>query len=175
MSFLVLFGFVVTSFGFAMVRTRLKASKLSRLSWEDLVARLKPVPVDGISIIAVDYLQPTKGQIDIETNDLWAMVGGLEGLKSMYANAEVLIALAGYAQQWNPEESVIVGERMRRDGLALRRATKKLSLGFVVGFGVHGPFHVQEAASAYYLMRRRLLALYETSHVERYSRLAAAL
>jgi hypothetical protein len=48
-------------------------------------------------------------------------------------------------------------------------------MSFLVGFGVHGPFHVQEAASAYYLMRRRLLALYETSHVGRYSRLAAAL
>ena len=38
-----------------------------------------------------------------------------------------------------------------------------------------GPFHLQEATSAYYLMRERLLALYETSHAGRYERLAAAL
>jgi hypothetical protein len=175
MSLLVLFGLVISIFGFAFLRTRLKASRLSRLSWDDLVGRLKPVPFSGISTIAVDYLQPSKGQIDIETNELWAMIGGLEGLQSMYANAEILIALAGYAQRWNLDESVIVAERMRRDGIKLRRATSKLSMSFLVGFGVHGPFHVQEAASAYYLMRRRLLALYETSHVGRYSRLAAAL
>jgi hypothetical protein len=175
MSFLVLIGFLFAVLVFAILRTRRKASKLSRLSWEDLVARLKPVPVSGISTIAVDYLQPTKGQIDIETNELWAMIGGLEGLRSMYANAEILIALAGYAQRWNSDESVIVAERMRRDGVKLRRATSKLSMSFLIGFGVHGPFHVQEAASAYYLMRRRLLALYETSHAGRYSRLAAAL
>ena len=79
MSFLVLIGFLFAVLVFAILRTRRKASKLSRLSWEDLVARLKPVPVNGISTIAVDYLQPTKGQIDIETNELWAMIGGLEG------------------------------------------------------------------------------------------------
>ena len=35
--------------------------------------------------------------------------------------------------------------------------------------------HVQEAASAYYLMRARLLALYETSHAGRYPALSAVL
>jgi hypothetical protein len=146
--------------------------------WDDLVGRLVPGPVEGIAaiaVIAVDYLQPTKGQLEIKTGQLWVMIGGLEGINSMYANAEILLALAGYAQRWNPDESVIVGERMRRDGLILRRATKKLSLGFVTGIDTHGPFHVQEAASAYYLMRRRLLVLYETSHVGRHSRLAAAI
>ena len=37
------------------------------------------------------------------------------------------------------------------------------------------PLHAQEASSAYYLMRQRLLSLYETSHVSRYPALAAAL
>jgi len=77
--------------------------------------------------------------------------------------------LAGFAQQWNFQESVIVGERMRRDGLALRRAARKVWVGMLFGYGkAHGPFSVQEAASAYYLMRQRLLALYETSHAGRY-------
>jgi hypothetical protein len=37
------------------------------------------------------------------------------------------------------------------------------------------PFNVHEAASAYYLMRQRLLALYETSHAGLYPALAAVL
>lgn len=38
-----------------------------------------------------------------------------------------------------------------------------------------GAFNVQEAASAYWLMRERLLALYQTSHAGRYPRLVDAL
>jgi len=131
------------------------------LSWEDLVAMLEPVSIDGIVKIALDYLQPVRGQLAIETNEMWSLIGGVEGLRRMQANAEVLIALAGLAQQWNFQGSAIVGERMRRDGLALRRASRKVS--------------VQEAASAYYVMRGRLLTLYQTSYAGRYPPLAVAL
>ena len=37
------------------------------------------------------------------------------------------------------------------------------------------PFHLHEAASSYYLMRQRLLALYQTSHSGLYPRLAEVL
>jgi hypothetical protein len=174
MSFLVLFGLAILVVGFAYLRTRRKASKLSSMNWDDLIGKVAPVCVDGISTIAVDYLQPTKGQLRIGTAEMWAMIGEAEGVRRMYANAEVLIALAGYAQRWNPMESLIVAERMRRDGLILRRAVLKLSLSVVVGRDASlGPFNVQEAASSYYLMRQRLLALYETSHAGRYPQLAA--
>lgn len=176
MSFLVLFGMTIVFVGFPLVRTRIRVSRLARLSWEELVAKLEPVAVAGISTVARDYLQPVKGQISIEPNSLWTMIGEADGMRRMSANAEILIALAGYAQRWNFHESVIVAERMRRDGLALRRATMRLSFASALGYGhVRGPFNVQEAASAYYLMRQRLLALYETSHAGRYPHLAAAL
>ena len=88
----------------------------------------------------------------------------------------VLLALAAHTQRWNPSESVIVVERMRRDGMLLRRAARRLFLRYVFESDqASGPFSVQEATSAYYLMRERLLALYETSHAGRYARLAAAL
>ena len=176
MRFLILFGLMILFFGLVFVRARVKASRLSRLSWDDLLSKLEPVPMGGISTVALDYLQPSKGQITIETDDLWALIGGTDGLRRMYANAEILIALAGYAQRWNVNESFIVVERMRSDGIVLRRATHRLSMSLVLGWGrVRGPFRVQEAASAYYLMRQRLMALYETSHAGRYPRLAAAL
>ena len=150
--------------------------RLASTSWNDLLARLATVPTKGITEIALEYLQPSRGQIGIQTDDLWAMVGGSEGLAQMRANADVLLALAGYAQQWNFEESVIVAERMRHDALTLRRATFRIALGVVLNYGkARGPFYVQEAASAYYLMRVRLLALYETSHAGRYPDLSAAL
>ncbi len=174
MSFIILFALAISALGFALARTSADRTKLSRLSWEDLVGRLQPVSVDGILTVALDYLQPGKDQIRIETSEMWEMIGGAEGVRRMHANADILIALAGYAQRWNPTESVIVAERMRRDGLTLRRAALKLSSNVMTSQGaIHGPFNVQEAASSYYLMRQRLLALYETSHAGRYPQLAA--
>ncbi len=176
MSFTALLGLTVFGAGTGLLQTHRKARSLSRLSWEDLLASLKPVSADGINAIALDYLQPGKGQTRIETDQLWEMIGGLEGISRIRANADVLLALAGYAQRWNPQESLIVAERMRRDGLALRRAALKLLVTLPLGLGkARGPFNVQEAAGAYYLMRQRLLALYETSHAGRYPQLAAVL
>jgi hypothetical protein len=175
MTFLVLFAAAIFLIGFAFVRTHLKSSRLSRLSWEELVSMLEPLPADGIASVAIEYLHPAKGQIGIETDQLWTLIGGADGLQRMRSNADILIALAGYAQRWNFNESVIVAERMRRDALLLKRATFRLGLDLALGQGkIRGAFNVQEAASAYYLMRQRLLALYETSHVGRYSYLAAA-
>ena len=152
-----------------------KKSQLAAVTWEQLVSKLEAIPMEGITRVATDYLQPRKGQLAIETDEMWFLIGEEQGLMRMEANADVLIALAAFASQWNFEESVIVAERMRRDGLALRHAVRKLALGRVLGDKTTGPFYVQEAASRYWLMRERLLALYETSHAGRYPRLAAAL
>ena len=174
MSFVSVFGLTVIGVGGGLLLTNRTSSSLSRLEWDDLLARLKPVSTDGLCQIALDYLQPGKDQTRIETDELWKLIGGFEGIRRIAANADVLLALAGYAQRWNPKESLIVAERMRRDGIALRRASRKLLLSLPLGLGrARGPFNVQEAAGAYYLMRQRLLALYETSHVGRYPQLAA--
>ena len=176
MRFLILFGLTVAMVVLASGWTHVKASRVARLDWDDLVGRLKPVPFAGVSAIALDYLQPRKGQMRIETDELWTLIGGYDGVRRMYDNAGILLALAAYAERWNPGESLIVGERMRRDAVLLRRASQRLLLRFVLGSDrLRGPFSVQEATSAYYLMRERLLALYETSHAGRYARLAAAL
>ena len=152
----------------ALVLSRKTSVKLSRSSWEDLVAKLQPVSNSGITAVAREYLNPVKGQIEAEPAQLWEAIGNAEGLERMRANADVLIALAAYTEQWNRVEGRIVAERMRRDGLALRRAVRRLTLFLYFGIGTrHAAFCIHEAASSYYLMRQRLLALYETSHVSR--------
>jgi hypothetical protein len=85
-----------------------------------------------------------------------------------------------YTQRWNFNEGVIVSERMRRDALALRRSVRRVELRrvlckFIRRFGLREPFDVHEAVASYYLMRQRLLALYETSHAGLYPALAAVL
>ncbi len=176
MSFVLTLLAVALTVGLLYALALRKKNRLASVTWEELVRQLEEVPMSGITRVALDYLQPAKGQLAIQTDEMWLLIGGSEGLKRMQANAEVLVQLAAFAQQWNLEESIIVAERMRREGVTLRRAIKKIQMGLVFGYGgATGPFRVQEAASAYYLMRRRLLALYEANHVGRYGRLSIAL
>jgi len=159
-----------------LIRTQVSTSQLSSLKWEDLIARLQPVEREGITAMAVEHLHPGPSQLGKAADEMWKMIGGAKGLARMRANADVLIALAAHAQAWNLEEGVIVAERMRRDGLALRRAVVGVGLGMTCGYGKgRAASYIREAASAYYLMQLRLLALYEASHAARYSSLAAAL
>lgn len=159
----------------ALLRSQSNAAELSQSSWEALIAKLQPVPTTGIIAVAREYLNPVKGQIDTEPEELWERIGGIDGLEHMRANADVLLALAACAEQWNRVESRIVGERMRRDAVALRRAVRGITISMYLDSGRgRAAFHVHEAASAYYLMRQRLLALYETSHAARLPALSAA-
>ena len=168
-SFLVVFLVVVVA------RSHVKNNRLSKLGWNELLMRVQPVSIDGISAVALDYLHPVMGQLQVGPGDLWLMIGGDEGVRRMYDNAQIMIALAGYAQRWNPLESAVVAERMRRDAVALRRATLRLALGALGRRSkLLSRFDLHEAAAAYYLMRQRLLALYETSHAARYPLLLAA-
>jgi hypothetical protein len=172
----IILGVVFIFLALGLVRTQLSARRLATLSWEDLLTKLEPVETDGITALAVEYLNPGNLQLGIRPDDIWNMIGCAEGLSRMRANSDVLIALATYAQRWNLNEGAIVAEQMRRDGMALRRAVVGIGLGMTCGYGKgRVPSYVHEAASAYYLMRLRLLALYQTSHAGRYPTLAAAL
>lgn len=148
--------------------------------WNDLIAKLNRLDVAGLSAIAIDYLTPHRDQINMEPKEIWEFLGGYEGLKKMRDNAEIMLALAAYAQRWNFEEAVIVTERMRLDAATLRRAVRRVELGLIPSkllrhYRFVLPVHAQEASSAYYLMRQRLLALYGTSHADLYPALTACL
>jgi hypothetical protein len=172
----VLLGVVFIFLAFGLVRTQVDARRLAGLSWEDLLAKLEPVETDGITALAVEYLNPGNSQMPIKRDDIWNLIGCAEGLSRMRANSDVLIALATYAQGWNLDEGAIVAEQMRRDGMALRRAVVGIGIGMTCGYGKgRVPSYIHEAASAYYLMRLRLLTLYQSSHAGRYPTLAAAL
>jgi hypothetical protein len=179
LSYLV-FGALLCGIAGTVLIDWLASRKRSQREWHDLVASLHRVDFEGVSTVAVDYLTPHRGQIDMEPDQIWHFLGGYEGLKKMRENAEIMLALAAYAQQWNFEEGVIVTERMRNDAAQLRRAVRRVELGLLPArlsrrFRFTLPLHAQEACSAYYLMRQRLLSLYETSHECRYPALAASL
>jgi hypothetical protein len=178
-SYLVFAG-VLCALAGVVLFDRNSARKSSKREWHDLVARLQHVDFAGVTTVALDYLTPRRGQIDIEPDKIWESLGGYEGLKKMRENAEIMLELAAYAQRWNFDEAVIVTERMRHDAALLRRAVRRVEWGLLPlrlmrHFRLTLPLHAQEASSAYYLMRQRLLSLYETSHECRLPALAASL
>ncbi len=173
-------GALLCGFAGALIANRRMERKLAQLDWNDLVSGLYKLDMVEISAVATDYLNPHRGQIDMTPNEIWEFLGGYEGLRRMRKNADILLALAAYAQRWNFDEAVIVTERMRLDAASLRRAVRRVELGMLPfwllrRFQLTLPIHAQEASSAYYLMRQRLLSLYETSHSGRYPTLAACL
>jgi hypothetical protein len=155
--------------------------KINTQNWHDLVSQLHQLNRDGVTLLAREFLQPHPDQIAIEPEKMWEMIGGYPALKEMAENARILLSLAGYAQQWNFEEGVIVAERMRRDALAVRRAVHRIALRRAASLllprrlRVLDAFDLHEAVSSYHLMCQRLLALYQTSHAGLYPALAEIL
>jgi hypothetical protein len=172
---ILLLTFVVLLAG-GLVWLQVSAHRAAARSWEELVSQLQHIPPRGLEIVALDYMEPKPNQLKLEPEHLWALIGGLEGLRAMRRNANLLIALAAYVQRWNFDEGVIVTERMRQDAIQLKRALFHIRMERVLRrTPLRTPFYLQQAASAYYLMTRRLLALYATSHAGLLPALRAAI
>lgn len=177
---LAVFFFGLCGFALLVCMARRASLVVGNKSIEALLCELEPLDIGGLSCVANDFLEPTRGQVSIEPEVIWHMVGGESGLQRMRRNADVLLALAAIASEWNDEEGAIVTERMRFDAVRLRSAVRQVRLGMAlqVVTGSHAisvPFRLQEAASSYYLMRQRLLALFETSNIALLPALSQAL
>jgi hypothetical protein len=173
-------GLLLAACSIFAIYSQRKGVRLSERGWEALLAEIQNIDTDALATVALDYLNPPRRQTSLQPRELWKLVGAYEGLRRMRANADLMLALVAHASDWNFEEATIVGERMRRDALRLRRAVWKIELGFLPStmlrrFYLHTPFQIQEAAAAYYLMRQRLLTLYSATHSGRYPALAAVI
>ena len=152
-----------------------KAHKQRSATWDGLAAKLEALPQRGLEAVALDNLQPKDNQLQFEPSELWQLVGGMEGLRRMRSNADIMIALAAHVHQWNYEEAIIVAERMRRDAVQLKKAVFRIRMAMFLRRQMTVPFNIHEAATSYYLMTQRLLVLYQRSHAGLYPRLVAAL
>lgn len=138
--------------------------QLSKQTWRSLLLRIKPVNIEGLRAIAECYLQPDKDQLRLEPAEMWKIVGGLDGILRLRSNASAMLDLAVFAERWNQAEGPVISEMIRRDAIRLKWAITRIQLTFLfqVGF-LRAPFHIQEAVSSYYLIRSRLLGLYQNS------------
>ncbi len=173
---IVITALVTILLGCALLHSYITAKRLAACTWDELVAKLHPVESNGVMTVALNHLVPERDALNLEPQKMWILMGGLEGVQRMRENGRILVALASYVERWNFDEGIIIAERMRRDGMQLRRAVTRIMLATFLGRQrMRVPFYLQEVASSYYLMRQRLLVLYETNHAGLYSRLAEAL
>jgi hypothetical protein len=124
----------------------------------------------GIKEVASDFLVPDSRHVDprsdlaLQPEDIWDLIGGLEGIEVMERNGKVLIDLAYYVQRWN-DEAVTVAEQLRLDAIQISQQLRLLRKSLKKGRSEpHVPVYMQRATASYYLMTRRLLALCEASH-----------
>jgi hypothetical protein len=162
-----------------IIRTRVRREEAS---WEQLLARLVPVNRTGIQEVAAAFLDPTGEELDprraerhLESRDIWDFIGGIDGLRIMRQNAEVLIDLASYVSRWNPE-ALVVAEQLRLDANEIKNALSRIERARSKGrLASSFPIDAPRAAAAYYLMTQRVSALYEISQEGRLAQLEAAI
>jgi Flp pilus assembly protein TadB len=158
-----------------------RAQRSTQRNWEQLLKRLSAVDRSSIAEVALDIIDESGQQrmdensANLEPAQLWKLVGGLEGLEVLEANCAVLVDLAFYVQQWYPE-ALVVAEQLRLSTreiewhvgrLKSAQQTGKLESAF--------PMYAQPAVAKYYLMTRRVLALYEEGNLAMLADLRKAL
>jgi hypothetical protein len=157
-------------------------NRRENLSWEELLAQLRPMTRVGIEEVATVFLFPSSEQLDarcsdirLESQDVWDFIGGVEGIETMRHNARVLIDLAYYVQRWNPQAS-LVAEQLRLDANQIRVSLSRIQASKRNGtLDKWFPIHATRATAAYYLMTRRLYALYEVSNAGLLNQLKASI
>jgi len=53
--------------------------RISKCTWDQLVARIQPVGAEGVYRGRWINLAPAKNQLRIEPEEMWNLLGGLEG------------------------------------------------------------------------------------------------
>jgi hypothetical protein len=168
--FVTLLVWVVASIITAWIYYYLRSRKLHGKSWETILARVIPIDRGNLRIVALDLLGDADeldrrdGPCELESSDIVELVGDLQGLEAIRSNCEALIDLACYCQRLYPE-AIVIAEALRLNAREIRWHLDRLDAAARNGssraaFGEYA----QRIATIYYLMTRRLIALYEIAN-----------
>ena len=152
---------------FSIVQMRRKSAG----RWEDIIKRLKPIDRDSVEEVAFDIITPSgERRTDDESStldaaEIWSLIGEWEGLETLKHNCSVLIDLAFYVQQWYPE-ALAVAEQLRLSAREIEWHISRLQTAQTTGkLETVIPMYAQQAVATYYVMTRRVLALYEQGNI----------
>lgn len=147
-----------------------KSRATGKAQWEQLIARYKFVDRDSIQQVAFDqidgsgWLRNDEAARSLNSSEIWKLIGGMQGLEILEANSAVLIDMARYLQRWYPE-AMTTAEQLRKGAEEIQWHVGRLK-GAVRPEKVTSEFadYARPAIASYYLMTRRVLALYEAAN-----------
>lgn len=146
---------------------RIRTEKHPYGSWEKLLGRLSAVNRENVALIALSLVDES-GQRRGDENDanldeaqIWSMIGGIKGLETLERNCAVLVDLVFYVQQWYPE-ALAIAEQLRLNAREIEWHIGRLKSAAKAGRAEKAfSEHAEEVVAIYYVMTRRVLALYE--------------
>lgn len=150
-------------------------------NWEELMRRLVPVDRSAIKTVALYRAHPPVETAsappakELGKKDIWNLIGGMEGIRHIENNSEVLIDMALYLQHWYPDAGEIAEElrleanRLKWHVKRLREAEKNACLE------AHFHLYGRQAAESYYLMVQKTIELYRHAQATLLGDLQAAI
>lgn len=149
--------------------------------WEEILSRLAIVDRDSVALIALDFVdesgdrKPTDDDTDLDPSQIWPLIGGMKGLEVLERNCAVLVDLVFYVQQWYPE-ALGIAELLRSNTREIQYHVSRLKATEKTGkLAASFPDYAQRVIATYYLMTRRVLALYEQANLPGLAELQKAL
>jgi hypothetical protein len=179
LSFLFLAGILIAVILVVGIRYALRLRASTRTEWEALLKSLTAIDRDGVDTVALDAIESSgrrrTDQLarELEPNEIWKLLGGLEGVKRLESNSRILVEMAAYLQRSHPEAAAVAEElRLQAKELELhvgrlRMADEQGSLEF------HVPTYAQNVAIIYYLMEQRLQVLCQQTNMRTFRTLQA--
>lgn len=139
-------------------------------NWEHLLNRLVTVNRENISAVALDAIDPSGRRRtdefarELKPEQIWELLGGIEGVEALERNSRVLIDIAIYLKKWHPD-AALLAEELRLQARELEWQVGKLRMAAEKGhLEFHFASYAQNATIGYYLMRAQLLELYRRSN-----------
>ncbi len=154
---------------------------LRKKEWPDLLRELQAINKSGFESVVFDAINQSGEERtdddakELDFDEIWEFLGGMDGLARIEHNSRVLIEMAGYLQRWYPE-ALTTAEHLRLQARELEWHVGRLKMaeknqGLRFYFASYG----QNAAVLYYQMCQSLLAVYKESKAPMFFELQAAL
>jgi hypothetical protein len=144
-----------------------RSRRSSGTSWEELLGQLAYVDRNCVEKIALDAIDESgrrrkdDAAIELEPDEIWQLIGGLEGIEAVERNSLVFINMAFYLQRWYPQ-ALVTAEELRLSAREIEWHVSRLRSAEQTGkLAISFASYAQNAVVTYYIMTRRLLALYE--------------
>lgn len=149
-----------------------RSAMIAQMTCEQLMAELHTVGMDHIALVALEYPELCSE----DGLSIWSLVGGWHGLRGMYANTSLLLALAEQAGAWDKRASNVALEAMKQDLLLLRWSVVRSVCDQTLVRGLQPKrSDVYGVATAYHHMTELLLDLYRRSPSRFYTHLETAI